>query len=323
MLRRSKSLRSSLPSLSRAVFLRRTQAWTLAVVLGGLAACAPSDAGEVGEVGVADETAVATLDVMAFNVRYGTADDGEDAWPLRRDMFMDVIRAHEPELLGLQEALRSQIDDIHRAIEGYGEVGVGRDDGEEAGEYSSILYDTTRFELLDGGTFWLSDTPDVPGSMSWGNEITRIVSWAHFHDRVGDHPLHVYNMHWDHRSQPSRDSSAIAVLRHIAARASDDPLIVMGDFNAGESNSAFLALLSGDALVDGAPQLRDTFREIHPDATDVGTFHGFRGGVEGDKIDAILVSAEWDVLDATIDRTSRDGRYPSDHYPVTARIIRR
>lgn len=277
-------------------------------------ACAPGAASDVDPV---------PLDVMTFNIRYGSAEDGPDAWSLRRELLLDVIRTDAPHVLGVQEALRSQLDDIHRAIDGYDEIGVGRDDGNEAGEYSAILYDTERLEVLDHGTFWLSNTPEVPGSMSWGNRITRIASWAHFRDRVDRDAFYVYNTHWDHESQPSRDSSAVLLLQQIADRSAADPVILTGDFNAGETNSAFRTLLEGDANAPAAPALLDTFREIHPDATNVGTFNGFDGSEGDDKIDAVLTSSDWEVLDASIVRTNDEGRYPSDHYPVTARIVRR
>lgn len=284
------------------------------LLVGLLLACAPVERGDVD---------AHALDVMTFNIRYGTAEDGGDAWPLRRELLLDVIRAHKPHVLGVQEALRFQLDDVQRPFTDYGEVGVGRDDGGEAGEYSAILYDTSRLEVLEQGTFWFSATPQVPGSVSWGNRITRIATWARFRDLASGAAFYVYNMHWDHESQASRDSSAVLVLHHLAERPVADPVIVMGDFNAGETNSAFRALLAGDSLVAAAPRLLDTFRAIHPSATDVGTFHEFIGGVEGEKIDGVLVSHDWRVLDASIVRTARDGRYPSDHYPVTARVILR
>lgn len=285
------------------------------LLLAALAvACATGGRGDAGPV---------PLDVMTFNIRYGTAQDSTNAWPLRRGVLYDVIRAHSPQVLGLQEALRFQIDEIRGRLGGYAEVGVGRDDGREAGEYSAILYDSKRLEVLEQGTFWFSSTPETPGSTSWGNSITRISSWARFRDSADGGTFYVYNMHWDHQSQPSRDSSAVAVLRHLATVSPAEPIIVMGDFNAGETNSAYRVLLAGASRVDGAPRMLDTFRAVNPSASNVGTFHGFRGGADGEKIDAVLISTDWDVLAATIDRTAKDGRYPSDHYPVTARIIRR
>jgi endonuclease/exonuclease/phosphatase family metal-dependent hydrolase len=258
------------------------------------------------------------LRVMSFNIRYGTANDGENRWPARRDLLFDVVRESGPHVLGVQEALGFQLDEMRATLDRYAQAGVGRDDGVAAGEYSAILYDTTRVELLEQGTFWFSDTPAAPGSTSWGNTIPRICTWVRLRDRTDGSIFRVYNVHWDHISQPSRERSAALLLERIAAgQQPAEPVIVMGDFNAGESNPAFLALTSSAAV-----DLRDSYRALHADSTGVGTFHAFEGGREGDKIDAILVGPGWDVQRAEIVRESADGRYPSDHYPVTAVLAR-
>jgi endonuclease/exonuclease/phosphatase family metal-dependent hydrolase len=263
-------------------------------------------------------TAVDPIRVMSFNIRYGTAGDGEDAWPHRRGLVMRTIGSFRPTVLGVQEALRFQLDEIGDEFREFGEVGVGRDDGAEAGEYAAILYDRRRLELLESGTFWLSDTPEVVASTSWGNRITRIVTWARFRGRAATDAdggtFYVFNTHWDHESQPSRKRSAELLLERIAGRAAaTDPVIVTGDFNAGEGNPAFRRLVEHDRA-----HLVDTFRAVHPDADHVGTFNGFTGERDGDKIDAVLASPEWTVLEASVVRVNEDGRYPSDHFPVTA-----
>lgn len=256
------------------------------------------------------------IDVMTFNIRYGTADDGDHAWPNRRDLVASTIRDHAPHLLGLQEALRSQLDELGAALPGYVEIGVGRADGGTRGEYAAILVDTARFEIIDHGTFWLSDTPDVPGSMHWGNRITRIATWARVADRQGSDTVRIYNVHFDHESQPSRERASQLVLDRMASSASDaDRLILVGDFNSGENNSAFRALLA-----DSRVPLLDTFRVMHPDAEVAGTFNAFRGDSTGDKIDAILVGPGWEVLESDIDRRRIGALWPSDHFPVWARL---
>ena len=265
----------------------------------------------------APPTAVDPIRVMSFNIRYGTAADGDNAWRHRRDLVMRTVGSFRPTVLGVQEALRFQLDEIGDEFREFGEVGVGRDDGAEAGEYSAILYDRRRLELLESGTFWLSDTPEVVASTSWGNRITRIVTWARFRERTASDAdsgtFYVFNAHWDHESQPSRERSAELLLERIAGRTAADPVIVTGDFNAGEDNPAFRRLVEHDRT-----HLGDTFRALHPAADHVGTFNGFTGEREGDKIDAVLASPEWTVLEASIVRLNEDGRYPSDHFPVTA-----
>jgi endonuclease/exonuclease/phosphatase family metal-dependent hydrolase len=259
----------------------------------------------------------ADIRVMTFNIRYGTADDGPDAWDHRKAMLFDVVREHGPDLLGLQEALRDQLDEIHAAVPGYTELGVGREDGKTAGEYSALLFRTDRFERLDDGHFWFSGTPDVPGSATWGNRVTRICTWARLEDRRTGRRFYVYNLHLDHESQPSREKSVQLLAERIRARAEPEPVIVMGDFNSGEANAAYRYLVTP---VSGAPLLADTYRVLHPADTAVRTYHAFRGDTVGDKIDYILVSPGWTTHAAAIVRTSVGGRYPSDHFPVTATI---
>ncbi len=301
-------------------FLRSRSSLVVSLSLVAVAAACAGGPG-LQAPGAPDAPAMAPLRVMSFNIRYGTAADGEHAWPLRRDLALRVIGDHRPDVLGVQEALRFQLDEIRAAYPYLGEAGAGRDDGREAGEYAAVLFDTRRLEFLQSGTLWLSDTPGVPGSTSWGNRIPRIVTWARFRDRASGRAFFVYNTHWDHESQPSRERSAGALLGHIERRRPRDPFLVLGDFNAGETNPAFQTLLGGTEA-DGP--LLDVFRVVHPDATGVGTFHGFTGEAGPERIDAIFASGGWTVLDAEIVRAAepRDGgtRYPSDHYPVTAEV---
>jgi endonuclease/exonuclease/phosphatase family metal-dependent hydrolase len=257
------------------------------------------------------------MTVMTFNIRYGTAKDGENEWSARREMLFDVIRNTNADLLGLQEALDFQIDEIIAAVPGYAVVGVGRDDGAEKGEYSAILFRRDRFHVAEAGTFWFSDTPSVVASKSWGNQITRICTWARFVDRDGRGVYH-FNLHLDHQSQPSRERSTVLLRGRIDTRAVPDPVIVTGDFNVGEANPALATL-----TVPGgnAPAFLDTFRVVHADVKDAGTFSGFKFGTGGpDKIDYVLVQPGTEVQSAEIVRYSRNNRYPSDHFPVVARV---
>jgi endonuclease/exonuclease/phosphatase family metal-dependent hydrolase len=258
--------------------------------------------------------AQAPVRVLTFNIRYGTANDGAHRWPLRSSHVFATIRDHAPHILGIQEALRGQLDEIARAVPGYRELGVGRDDGRTAGEYAALLIDTTRFAIIADGHFWYSDTPEVPGSRHWGNNVTRICTWARLVDRASGDTVRVYNSHWDHESQPSREKSAALLLSHIAKDGGPrDRLLVLADFNSDEENPAFHMLLE-----DPRANLHDTFRELHPDAFNVGTYHAFKGDSSGGKIDAILAGSGWVTVDAAIDRRKFGDLWPSDHFPVSA-----
>lgn len=276
---------------------------------------------------LAEPTAAAEpLRVMSFNVRYGEAPDGENAWPARRELVLAVIREFDPDLLCVQEALRFQLDEMLAAMPGYKQIGAGRDDGRAAGEFSAVFFREKRLEMRASDTFWLSDTPDRPGSKGWGNDITRICTWASFVDRrappIQDDAeatlaetgaFRVYNTHWDHQSQSSRERSAEFMAHEIAEHCGEHlPVLVTGDFNAGEDNPAFRKLLAGSA------KLSDTFRQLHPNDAQVGTFNGFMGRRDGPKIDAVLASPHWKVDAAEIVRTKHGDRHPSDHFPVTA-----
>lgn len=283
---------------------RRVFATIAAGVLGGLIA-------PFSRLTAAWRAAPVTLRVMSFNIRYGTAADGENHWDLRKEFLLDVLREQRPDVIGVQEALYPQLEYILRALPEYAMVGVGRDDGVRAGEYACILYRTAALSVNWSDTFWFSDTPDRVASSTWGNRVTRICTWAQFTTPDG-RPIYFYNVHLDHESQPSREKSVALLRARIAERAPQAPVIVTGDFNAGESNLAVAAMREGSLF-------RDTFRVRQPSASPVGTFTGFKyGDVAGEKIDYVFTSPEWEVLEAAIVRSEREGRYPSDHFPVTA-----
>lgn len=260
------------------------------------------------------------LNVMSFNIRYGLADDGEDSWQFRNGLVMGVIEEHQPDIVGLQEALQFQLDAVLESFPEFESIGIGRDPGGE-GEYAAILYLRERFEELDSGTFWLSETPEVP-STHWGNTHLRICTWARLKDKQSGKFFYVYNTHFDHRVQLARENGAILLAERIAGRSHDDPAIVMGDFNAGEGNPAITYLTGMESKLGESPiELVDTFRLLYPEEEEVGTFNSFKGENTGRKIDYVFVSPGFIATEAAIIRDSTNGRYPSDHYPVSARLI--
>jgi endonuclease/exonuclease/phosphatase family metal-dependent hydrolase len=252
---------------------------------------------------------------MSFNIRFGTANDGDNSWPKRDHLVEQVFRDRKAQIVGVQEALAFQLDEITQAFLHYAVIGVGRDDGKTKGEYAAILYDTRVFAVDSSGTFWLSDTPEVVASSSWGNSITRICTWARLIDRETGEALYVYNAHYDHQSQNARVQSSQLIADRIAGRTHDDPFILMGDFNAGESNPAIASLRE-------IPDVKHAYRALHPEERAVGTFNGFRGTSDGEMIDHIFVSDDLQIIAAQIDHTDHEGQYPSDHFPVWVTVKR-
>jgi len=267
------------------------------------------------------------LRVMSFNIRYGSANDKQNHWRNRREMVFDVLRNHHPDVVGLQEALDFQITEIREALAEYGQIGVAREDGKTDGEYSAILYRLDLFDVDESGTFWFSDTPEVPGSNHWGNACVRICTWARFVEKKSGKPFYVFNLHLDHVSQPSREKSAVLLVQRIGHRKYADPFVLTGDFNTGENNPVVM-YLKGKAILGGLDgresnnfiPVVDTFRVLHPYAKEVRTGHGFRGNRQGNKIDYVFAPPDVKVLEAQILYDNVDGRYPSDHFPVTARL---
>lgn len=252
------------------------------------------------------------LTVMSYNIRYGTAPDGLDAWVHRRPRLMQVLRNHPSDVVAVQEALASQIDEILTEFPTLRTLGVGRDDGKRAGEFSAILYRAERLSPRKQGTFWLSDTPDVVASTSWGNRITRICTWVQFEDVTERRLIWVFNTHLDHESQPAREKGIELILHRIAAVTGSDPVIITGDLNAGEKNAAVERLRKAG--------FRDTWRVANPTAIEPGTFSGFRPELGTEKIDYVWVDAAWRVVSARLVLDKVDDRWPSDHLPVMAEL---
>ena len=258
--------------------------------------------------------------VMSFNVRYGSARDGDNHWDKRKELLVETIQAFDPDLLGTQETLAFQRDYIAAALPGHEAWGVGREDGVAKGEMCAIFFRRDRFAKLDGGHFWLSESPETVGSKSWGSSLPRMVSWVKLRDcRAPDAPpLLFFNTHFDHRSALAKKASASLLRARVAAAGADCRIIVTGDFNVGEGSEPYLTLF--DAVDGRDSPLADAYRLAHPKHIgDEGTTNGFRPGpTSGQRIDWIAVSRNWRVVEVCIDRTARDGRTPSDHFPVTA-----
>lgn len=264
-----------------------------------------------------EETSGPTVRVMTFNIRYGTAEDGDNRWERRCDLVVSTIQDFGPDLLGLQEVLAFQADYLKERLPGYAFHGVGRDDGKQAGEFAPVMFRRDRFEMLDSGHFWLSPTPSKPGSVGWDAALTRMMSWVLLRDRLrASGEVLILNTHFDHRGKQARAESARLIRRHCEDSARDGRSVVLtGDFNATEDDEPYRLLLA--PATGATPQLIDSYLEVHAvRSADELTYHAWEGGTSGGRIDWILHSPDLKAIAAEINRRSVAGRFPSDHYPV-------
>lgn len=275
-------------------------------------------------VASAEEVPEDVVKVMSFNVRFASANDGENNWVNRKEFLADTVGAYDPDLLGTQETEAGQRDFLVEKMPGYGQLGVGRDDGKLKGEMMALFYREERFEKLEGGHFWLSETPDEVGSKSWDSSLPRMVTWVKLRDKQQEdaQPILFLNTHFDHRGPTARLESARLVRSKVQEMGEGCSIIVTGDFNAAEGSEPYQALF-GEVEGEESP-LVDTFRTAHPQRKESeGTFSGFKEeNIGGGRIDWIAVSRDWKIHEAKIDRTARDGRTPSDHFPITADLSR-
>lgn len=246
--------------------------------------------------------------VMTYNIRYATAPDGENAWPKRKDALISLVKKHDPDILGVQEALAVQIDALQAALPTHSMIGVGRDDGVRKGEYSAIFYRRDMFGVREGGTRWISETPSQPGSLGPGANIPRVFSWGEFFTQDGFRFL-VLCAHLDHQSPEAR-LMGTRQMRTFADQRTDLPTLVIGDFNC----------TFGDSPLDEL-QREDRFKPAKPEKGPMGTFNGFDpNATNGAMIDHVFVSPQWVVQQAEIDRTTDNGHVPSDHFPLVVRL---
>ncbi|NJM24749.1 MAG: endonuclease/exonuclease/phosphatase family protein [Bacteroidia bacterium] len=246
--------------------------------------------------------------VMTYNIRLNTTADGPNHWPKRMDKVFALILGHQPDLLGVQEAMDGQMHDLIDNLGDYAYVGVGRDDGKTAGEYSAILYRKDRFKVVEQNTFWLSETPEVPGSKSWDASITRVASWAIFEDLRTEKKFLMVNTHFDHIGKEARRNSATLIQQRISKISNGLPVILSGDFNAQRDEPPFAAVTSGEFL-----ELYDS----RPADNRQGTYCTFSvNGPACTAIDYIFYSKGWTATGYKVVTDHNGTYYPSDHLPV-------
>jgi endonuclease/exonuclease/phosphatase family metal-dependent hydrolase len=258
-------------------------------------------------------TAHDALVVMTFNLRYAS-DQPPNAWPRRRGVVKELIERQRPDVIGTQEGLYQQLKDIAADLPHYAWIGTGRDGGSR-GEFMAVFYRRERLEPIEYDHFWLSDTPRVIGSATWGNSNRRMVTWVKFRDRSLRHDFYFFNTHLDHAVQTAREKSAALILERVEKLRTRLPVLLVGDFNAVAGQNKVYAML----VHEGA--FADTWTLAQKRGPSFNTFHNYGGPTEGnERIDWILARGDVKCLATEIVTHATDGQYPSDHFPVVARL---
>ncbi|MCJ8209139.1 endonuclease/exonuclease/phosphatase family protein [Mucilaginibacter sp. RS28] len=255
-----------------------------------------------------------SLVVGTFNLRFDNPADSGNLWVNRAPVVASLIKFHDFDILGTQEGLKNQLDDISKALPEYNRYGVGRNDGIDGGEHSAIFYKKDKFKLLAKGDFWLSQTPDKP-SLGWDATCcNRICSWVYLQDVKSSKKFYVFNAHFDHQGKVAREESSKLILAKIKTIAGDNPVILTGDFNGDHSSVPY-------QLIANSQVLKDTYNVSGFRYENNPSFNSFgRSLKETGIIDHIFISSQFTAEKWGVLSDSYHGKYPSDHFPVLSLV---
>lgn len=249
------------------------------------------------------------LTVGTFNLRYDNPKDSGNLWKDRQPVVAALIRFHEFDVLGTQEGLQNQLDGLQLSLPEYSHYGLGRDDGKDKGEHSAIFYRTDKFNLLNKGDFWLSETPEKPGP-GWDAHLNRICSWVQLQDKQSKKKFYFFNVHYDHQGVQARKESSKLLLAKINQIAGNEPVVLTGDFNGDHQSQWYKTLAE-------SPLLHDSYKEAKFAYASNGSFNGFGSTLARNEIiDHIFVTPRIAVKRYGILTDTYHGKYPSDHFPV-------
>lgn len=250
-----------------------------------------------------------TYQIATYNIRFDNPNDIGNLWKDRSPHLINQIIFHQMDIIGTQEGLHHQLEDMKSALK-FPYIGIGRDKGDTAGEFSAIFYNPEKFTVLKQGTFWLSESPDKP-SKGWDAALNRVCTWGKFQDKHGN-TFYVFNIHYDHVGQKAREESSKLVIKKIKETNKENhPVIFMGDFNVTPDNPAYATVLENSDLKDSRKI------SLTPPIGNQGTFNAFNWGRLPDGIiDHIFVSPEIKVFRHGILTDNYGMKYPSDHFPV-------
>lgn len=253
------------------------------------------------------------ITIGTFNLRYDNPGDTGNLWKDRAPIAAALIRFHGFDIVGTQEGLRNQLDDLQKDLPEYSFYGIGRDDGRSKGEHSAIFYKKEKYDLQQSGDFWLSETPEKPG-FGWDARINRICSWVKLRDRRTTKSFYVFNVHYDHRGVQARVESSKLLVRKIEEIARGEAVILTGDFNGNHQSEWYRFIQNGTLLKDALWQVDHPYRNN-------GSFNSFKtGNPSEDIIDHIFLSKHFTATRYGVLTDTYHGKFPSDHYPVLAGI---
>ena len=254
------------------------------------------------------------LKAMTYNIRYDTPRDGENRWELRKEHLAKFVEEKSPDVLGLQESLLSQVSVMEELLPTYSHVGVGRDDGVAKGEFTPVFYKKDKFKIVKTGVFWLSETPDIIGSVGWDAALPRIATWVILENKSNFEQYFVLNTHFDHRGEQARVNSAKLIVENVKALAGNLPIVIMGDFNATADSEVYQTMVANSGL-----SASKSISTTSPKGRE-GTFNGFKIEHGEYRIDYIFVNKRIKVKSYEVATPKYNGRQVSDHYPVCVEL---
>lgn len=262
-----------------------------------------------------------SINVMSYNIRYDNPEDSLNNWKYRKDIAVQMIKDYQVDILGTQEVLHNQLNDLINGLPNYVAIGVGREDGKQQGEYSAIFYNKNRFEELESGYFWLSESPDSVGSKGWDGACERIATWVKLEDKESKGKIFFMNTHLDHVGKIARQEGVTLLLTKANSMANGLPIVITGDFNAEPDSEVIKHVLAKDNLIQMFDS-RKIANKIGDNPEGDWTFHGFGEVPEGEReyIDYIFVDGNIEVDEFSILPSKINDIYLSDHRSIISKI---